>query len=72
MEFEASLNSLGIPRDEATSKDADPNDRHRKYEYVAESVIDWSLQAEVEHFKSIGDDDAFARSRVVRVRRVDR
>ena len=71
-EFEASLNSLGFDRAEATSPDADPSNPKGSVRYVADSLIDWSLQAEAEHQKSLGDKDEYARSRVTRVRRETR
>lgn len=44
-EHEASLNSLGIPLDEAMSIDADPENRDGKYEYVARARRDWAEEA---------------------------
>lgn len=71
-QYEALLNSSGIPIDEATSKDADPDNRKGAYKYVAESVIDHSARAVSEHLKSFGEKDENRDARIVRVRRVER
>lgn len=70
VEYEASLNDLGIPIDEATAKEADPAFRGG-WRYEVDSVIDWTEQAVREHLKSKGNDDPYSGARKVRVRRVD-
>lgn len=71
-EFEASLNSLGIPIDEATSPHADANNRkHGRYYYTAETVLDHSLLAEKEARDALKDDPQ-REAKIVRVRRVER
>jgi len=71
LEFEASLNSLGFPIDEATSPDAARDNRKGAYYYDAHTVIDHSLLAEKEALAGL-KDDPYRDARVVRVRRVER
>lgn len=68
---EASLNSLGIPIDEATSPDADRDNRKGAHYYEAETVLDHSLLAERRAVEGL-KDDPYRDARVVRVRRVER
>lgn len=71
-DYEAGLNDYGIPTDESSSIDADPANRKGTHQYVAESAIDWSVQAVEEHLKAKGDKDPYRAARRVRVRRVDK
>lgn len=71
-EFESSLNSRGIPLEEAISAGAARDNRKGTHYYEAESVIDHSELAVEEHLKSFGDKDEYRAARIVRVRRVDR
>jgi len=71
LEFEASLNSLGFPIDEATSADAARDNRKGAYYFEGYTVIDHSLLAEKEALAGL-KDDPYRDARVVRVRRVER
>jgi hypothetical protein len=71
-DYEATLNEYGFPVDEATSIDADPENRKGSHFYEAESVIDWASHAVETHLKSKGTEDAYRASRRIRVRRIDR
>lgn len=71
-DYEVSLNSLGIPLDEATSPAADRDNRDGAYFYEAEGVLDHSLLAEAKWRASLPENDPNAGARLVRVRRVER
>lgn len=71
-DYERSLNALGFLVDEATTKNADKNNRDATHSFVAEGVIDHSLLAESDYRKSLSQDDPYRDARVVRVRRVER
>jgi hypothetical protein len=71
-EYEAGLNSLGIPIDEATSRDADPNNWNGTHYYKGEAVLDHSLLAESRWRASLPKDDPNRDARIVRVRRIER
>jgi hypothetical protein len=65
------LNSWGIPIDEATSKDADRDNRKGTHYYEVEAPVDHAARAVEQWRKALGDDENSS-SRVVRVRRVNR
>lgn len=71
-DYEASLNSLGIPLDEATAAEADRDNRDGAYFYEAEGVLDHSLLAEARYRASLPENDPNREGRLVRVRRVER
>lgn len=71
-DYEASLNEWGIPIDEATAINADPDNPTGTHRYLAESVIDWSALAVEQHLKSKGDKDEYRAARKISVQRVDK
>lgn len=67
-EFEAGLGSHGLPVDETTSPDADPNNPNATYHYEAVVLRDWALTAIEEREQDFKESPSRARTfRAVRV-----
>jgi len=60
-EHEASLGPHGMPVDETTSPDADPNNPKASYHYEARVVRDWAQDAIEQREKDFKDDPSRAR-----------
>jgi hypothetical protein len=60
-EYEALLGPHGLPVDETTSTDADPNNPHAKYHYEGRVVRDWYADAVEQREKDFKDDPSHAR-----------
>lgn len=63
---------MGIPIDEATSKDADRDNPKGAYYYEAEGLLDHAMLAEARYWDGLAKEDPHRHARVVRVRRVER
>ncbi|WP_345750114.1 hypothetical protein [Microbacterium rhizophilus] len=68
-EYEAGLNSHGIPLDEATSPDGDPNNPAASFHWEARVVRDFSIDAIEQREKDFKDDPS--RARIFTAVRVD-
>lgn len=60
-EYEAGLGRHGLPLDETTSPDADPNNPKAAYHYEAKVIRDWALTAIEEREKDFKDHPSTAR-----------
>lgn len=60
-EYEAGLGPHGLPMDETTSPDADPNNENAKYHYEAKVVRDWYQDAIEQREKDFKDNPSTAR-----------
>lgn len=61
VEYEGSLGSHGLPIDETTSTDADPNNPQAKYHYEGRVVRDFYQDAIEQREKDFKDDPSTAR-----------
>lgn len=72
-EYEAGLGHHGLPLEETTSIDADPDNPEGKYFYHPRPVRDWYDDAiEVEQSKPEWSGDNYKRSRIWVAQRVER
>ena len=60
-EFEGELGAHGLPLDETTSVDADPNNPKATYHYEARVLRDWAQDAVEQREKDFKDDPSRAR-----------
>lgn len=60
-EYEANLGPHGLPLDETTSPDGDPNNPEAKYHYEARVYRDWAKDAIEQREKDFKGDPSHAR-----------